>query len=102
MTVIAELVTTLGPVFTAPYCLPAEATNALDTAKFWTQTVAVALAVVALIMVGIGMFFQHRRGDGGEMLKALGWWIAGVVLISAAAGIVSIFLTVPADCVQRI
>ena len=84
-----------------PYCLPADAQNALDTAKFWTQLVAVALAVVALIMVGIGMFFQHRRGDGGQMLSALGWWIGGVVLIAAASGIVSLFLVVPTDCITR-
>lgn len=84
-----------------PYCLPAEAINALDTAKFWTQIVAVALAVVALIMIGIGMFFSARRGDGGEMIKSLGWWIGGVVLIAAASGIVSIFLSPDGNCVPN-
>lgn len=84
-----------------PYCLPADAQNALDTAKFWTQIVAVAMAVIALIMIGIGMFFSSRRGDGGEMLRSLAWWIAGVVLIAAASGIVAIFLTAPEGCIQR-
>ena len=86
-------------VHAAPYCLPPEVQNGLDTAKFWTQLVAVALAVVALILIGIGMFFSNRRGDGGEMLRSLAWWIGGVVLIGAASGIVSIFLAQPAGCV---
>jgi len=79
----------------APICPPAELTTALDTAKFWLTIVAAGMAVVALILVGIGMFFQHRRGDGGEMLKALGWWIGGVVLVAAAAGIAAVFIPTP-------
>lgn len=86
----------------APYCLPDAAQNALDTAKFWTQIIAVALGVVALIMIGIGMFFSSRRGDGGEMIKSLGWWIGGVVLIGAASGIVSIFLRPAEGCIPGV
>lgn len=85
-----------------PYCLPPDAVNALDTAKFWTQLVAVALAIVALILIGIGMFFSSRRGDGGEMMKSLGWWIGGVVIIGAAAGIVSIFLNPDVNCIPGV
>ncbi|WHE37831.1 TrbC/VirB2 family protein [Microbacterium sp. BDGP8] len=96
---VATTATHIVPM--APYCLPTEAQNALDTARFWVQIAAVALAVIALILVGIGMFFQHSRGDGGQMLSRLGWWIAGVVLVAAASGIVSIFLQVPTDCIQR-
>jgi hypothetical protein len=86
-----------------PLCLPGQVTTALDTAKFWCMLVGAGLAVVALILVGIGMFFQHRRGDGGEMLKALGWWIGGAVLISAAAGIAAVFIpSGSTDCVNSI
>jgi type IV secretory pathway VirB2 component (pilin) len=97
---LVHAVSAIAPM--APYCLPADATNALDTAKFWTQLIAVALAVVALILIGIGMFFSSRRGDGGEMMKSLGWWIAGVVLIGAASGIVSIFLNPDPNCVPGV
>lgn len=76
----------------APLCMPTQVTTALDTAKFWCTIVAAGLAVVALIMIGVGMFFQGRRGDGGEMLKTLGWWILGVVLVAAAAGIAAVFI----------
>ncbi|MDD7930777.1 TrbC/VirB2 family protein [Microbacterium thalli] len=96
---VATTATHIVPM--APYCLPGEAQNALDTARFWVQIIAVALAVIALILVGIGMFFQHNRGDGGQILSRLGWWIAGMVAIAAASGIVSIFLQVPTDCIQR-
>ncbi|WP_424937786.1 MULTISPECIES: hypothetical protein [Bacteria] len=83
----------------APYCLPQDAMNALDTAKLWCGVAAVALGIVALIMIGIGMFFQHNRGDGGQVLKSLGWWIFGTVLVSAAVGLASIFIRVPTDCI---
>ncbi|MCA4135472.1 TrbC/VirB2 family protein [Arthrobacter sp. M4] len=76
----------------APLCMPTQVTTALDTAKFWCTLIGAGLAVVALIMIGIGMFFQHKRGDGGEMLKGLGWWIGGVVLVAAAAGIAAVFI----------
>ncbi|MEV7574364.1 TrbC/VirB2 family protein [Pseudarthrobacter sp. NPDC089323] len=77
---------------TLPVCMPNQVTTALDTAKLWCTVVGAGLAVVALIMIGIGMFFQHKRGDAGEMLKSLGWWIGGVVLVSAAAGIAAVFI----------
>lgn len=82
-----------------PYCLPDQAENALATAKFWTQLVAIALAVVAVVLIGIGMFFSGRRGDGGEMLKSLGWWIGGIVLIAGASQMVSVFITPPTNCI---
>lgn len=85
-------------IVAAPYCLPTAAQNALDTAVFWIRLVAVSLGVVALILIGIGMFFSSRRGDGGEMLRSLGWYIGGLVAVSAASGIVTIFLSTPSGC----
>lgn len=85
-------------IVAAPYCLPDAAQNALDTAVFWIRLVAVSLGVVALILIGIGMFFSSRRGDGGEMLRSLGWYIGGLVAVSAASGIVTIFLSTPSGC----
>lgn len=88
---------------TKPICLPDQVNTALDTAKFWSMIVAASLAVVALILLGIGMFFQHNRGDGGEMLKKLGWWIFGVTLVGAAAGVASLFINPnTTDCVKAL
>ncbi|MDO4144112.1 hypothetical protein [Clavibacter michiganensis] len=89
----------LGVVVAEAYCLPGKAQDALDTATLWTRIVAIALGVIALIILGIGMFFSGRRHDGGETLKGLGWWIGGAALISAAAGVASIFLgAVSSNC----
>ncbi|AMM22911.1 hypothetical protein AX769_22530 (plasmid) [Frondihabitans sp. PAMC 28766] len=90
-----------GQILAEAYCLPAKAQNALDTAHLWTLIVAGALGVIALILVGVGMFFQQRHGDGGQMLKSMGWWIGGAVLIGAATGIASIFLgSASSNCTQ--
>ncbi len=71
--------------------LPArKAQDALDTATLWTRIAAIALGIIALIILGIGMFFSGRRHDGGETLKGLGWWIGGAALIGAASGVASI------------
>ncbi|GAA1821399.1 TrbC/VirB2 family protein [Agromyces neolithicus] len=96
---IAKLAATAAHVPMEPFCLPPDAVNAMDTAKFWVTVIAGAFAVIALVIIGIGMFFQHNRGDGGEMIKKLGWWIAGCILVAAAAGITAIFLNPPTNCV---
>lgn len=94
--------TVIHMVPAAAYCLPQDAMNALDTAKLWTTIVAAALSVVALIMIGIGMFFQHSRGDGGQMIRTLGWWIGGAVLVAGASGIATIFVNAASsNCVSR-
>lgn len=85
-----------------PLCMPDAAITAIDTAKFWSMVIAAGMAVVALIMLGIGMFFSHNRGDGGQMLGKLGWWIGGAVLVAAAAGIAALFIVVPTDCVKSL
>ena len=88
-----------GMVVAQAYCLPGKAQDALDTATLWTRIAAIALGIIALIILGIGMFFSGRRHDGGETLKGLGWWIGGAALIDAASGVASIFLgSVSANC----
>lgn len=86
-----------------PLCMPAAMTNALDTAKLWALIIAGAMAVVALIMIGVGMWFQHSRGDGGAMLGKLGWFIGGAVLVGAAAVIAALFIpSGTTDCVNTL
>lgn len=99
--VITRLVMTIVPA--APYCLPADATNAMDTAKFWAGIVAGAVAVVAMIMIGLGIFANSSVGghasDGGALMGKLGKWILGAVLVSSAVGLAALFVHVPTDCV---
>lgn len=83
-----------GMVVAQAYCLPGKAQDALDTAVFWTRIVAGVAGLIALILIGIGMFFNGKHHDGGQMLKSLGWWIGGATTIAAAAGVASIFIGV--------
>lgn len=89
---VFEATNRAGMIVAQAYCLPGKAQDALDTASLWTRIVAIALGAIALIILGIGMFFSGKRHDGGETLKGLGWWIGGAALIGAAAGVTSIFL----------
>lgn len=91
---LLDATTRVGSIVAQAYCLPGKAQDALDTATLWTRIVGVSLGVIALIILGIGMFFSGRRHDGGETLKGLGWWIGGAATFGAAAGIASIFLGV--------
>ena len=63
-------------------------TEGIQTIIGWVAWIATALGVVGIIIVGITMFFQNRRGEGGEAAGKLGWVLAGLVLITAASAIV--------------
>lgn len=63
-------------------------TEGIQTIIGWVAWVATALGVVGIIGVGITMFFQNRRGEGGEAAGKLGWVLAGLVLVTAASAIV--------------
>ena len=88
---------------TKPLCLPNQVNTVMDTAKFWATLIGGALAVVGLILIGIGMFFQHRRGDGGEVMKSMGWWIGGALILGTAGVIAGIFIPGgQTDCVKSL
>ena len=63
-------------------------TGGIQTIIGWLAWIATALGVVGIIIVGVTMFFQNRRGEGGEAAGKLGWVLAGLVLITAASAIV--------------
>lgn len=98
---VNEAVSRVGRLPAEAYCLPDSVTNALDTAKFWTGTVAVALAVIAAIVIGISMLWSHRQGDGAAIPKKAGMFIAGLAVISGATGLVSVFIQVDTNCIPR-
>ncbi|MFK4299431.1 hypothetical protein ABH924_004614 [Arthrobacter sp. GAS37] len=99
--VIKARIITSVPV--KPLCLPDQAQNALDTFKLWSLIVAGAMAVVTLIFVGVGWWFEHKRGDGGAMMKSLLIWIGGAVLVAIAAGVAAAFIpSGSTDCVKTL
>lgn len=63
-------------------------TEGIQTIIGWLAWIATALGVAGIIIVGVTMFFQNRRGEGGEAAGKLGWVLAGLVLITAASAIV--------------
>ena len=94
---LVDVVTSI--VHATAYCLPAEATNALDTAKLWLTIVALAAGAIGLLIIGIGAFIDHNRGEGHTILKKLMVWIGAAAIVAAATGIPAIFIQVPTNCV---
>jgi type IV secretory pathway VirB2 component (pilin) len=72
--------------------LPPAMVDALDTVKLWVGIFAGAMAIIALILIGVGMMFAHNQRDGGQKLQEMGKWIAGCVLVGGAAGLAAVFL----------
>ena len=63
----------------------------LLTVLNWASGIGLVLGVLGVIIVGIGMVIQLRRGEGGESLGKLGWVLAGCIIITGASGIVRAF-----------
>lgn len=72
--------------------LPSQVTDGLDTVKMWVQIIGGSLGVIALMILGIGMFFANRHGKGAEFMEKVGWWIAGAITVSCAGVIGPIFI----------
>jgi hypothetical protein len=71
--------------------VPAEA-GGLLTVLNWASGIGLVLGVLGVIIVGIGMVIQLRRGEGGESIAKLGWVLLGCIIITGAAGIVRAFV----------
>lgn len=73
--------------------LPKGVTDGLDTIKAWVISIGGSIAVIALIILFIGLFFAHRGGTGQEFMSKAGWWCVGAIGIGLAAVIAPIFLS---------
>lgn len=65
-------------------------TGGLNTIMGWAKWAALAVCVVGLFVIAGMMAFQSRRGEGGEHAAGIGRVLVAVVIISAAAGLVSV------------
>jgi hypothetical protein len=63
----------------------------LLTVLNWAAGIGLVLGVLGVIIVGITMVIQLRRGEGGEAIGKLGWVLAGCIIITGASGIVQAF-----------
>lgn len=89
MNTITALTTSVIPNPTP--VVPAEA-GGLLTVLNWASGIGLVLGVLGVIIVGIGMVIQLRRGEGGESIAKLGWVLLGCIIITGAAGIVRAFV----------
>jgi hypothetical protein len=71
--------------------VPAEA-GGLLTVLNWASGIGLVLGVLGVIIVGIGMVIQLRRGEGGESIAKLGWVLMGCIIITGSSGIVRAFV----------
>lgn len=60
----------------------------LTTIISWVAWGATAICVMGVIVCGARMAISHRHGSGGEHASALGWVLAGCVLVGTASGLV--------------
>jgi hypothetical protein len=71
--------------------VPPQAAGLL-TVLNWASGIGLVLGDLGVIIVGIGMVIQLRRGEGGESIGKLGWVLAGCIIITGASGIVRAFV----------
>jgi hypothetical protein len=59
----------------------------------WAKWVALAVCILGLFAAGALMAVQSRRGEGGEHVGKIGMALGGVIVISAAVGLVGFLST---------
>ncbi|UOD83500.1 hypothetical protein [Paenarthrobacter ureafaciens] len=89
MNVITAITT--SPIPDPTPVVPAEA-GGLLTVLNWASGIGLVLGVLGVIIVGIGMVIQLRRGEGGESIAKLGWVLMGCIIITGSSGIVRAFV----------
>lgn len=96
MIVLDVLVTALSHVAASGIPDPAPVqppgTEGFITGMGWLKWGGFALGVVALIVAGVMIMFARQRGEGHDMLQKIGMPVVGVVVVSAAGGIVGALL----------
>lgn len=64
-------------------------TGGVTTVISWAKWIGYVVAGLGIIFIAIRMAIQHRRGEGGEHLGALGWVVGAVILIGGGIGLIS-------------
>ncbi len=59
----------------------------------WVKWVCLGVTIISLMVAGARMGFGSRQGDGEEHASRVGQVLIGVILVSAAASMVSFLLT---------
>lgn len=59
----------------------------------WVKWISLGVCVIGLMVAGATMAINSRRGEGGEHMGKIGMTLAGVIVISAAASLISFLVT---------
>lgn len=62
----------------------------LGTILNMAMWVALTICILGIIVIGAMMAINSRRGTGGEHAGALGWALAGAIVIGSASGIIGL------------
>ena len=92
MNIITRATVLAGNLTTEAKPLPKPVTDGLDTIRNWVQIIGGSIAVIALMILFIGLFFAHRGGQGQEFMAKAGWWLVGAMGFGLAAVIAPVFL----------
>lgn len=63
----------------------------------WAKWIALGICVLGLIFIGARMAVNSRRGEGGELLGALGMAMGGVCIIAGAVAVVGFLVTASSE-----
>lgn len=72
--------------------LPKPVQDDLDTVKEWLRIIGGSIGVIALMLLGISMWVDHRGNHGGEFVNKMLKWVLGAGLVSGATLIAPVFL----------
>ncbi len=67
---------------------PGTVRDGLNTILGWAKYTGLTVGVLGFIVVGAIMTINFRRGSGGEHGAALGWVMAGCLVMASASGFV--------------
>ena len=93
MNITTSITVVAGTVSAEAKPLPQAVTDGLDTIRLWVQLIGGSVAVIALMVLFIGLFFAHRHGHGQEFIGKAMWWLVGALGFGLAAVIAPIFLS---------
>ena len=72
---------------------PKEMCDGMDTFIGWFQYFAGGLAVVGLIIIGVGMWFSYQHNGPMRLIEKVLFWVGGCVFVAAAAAIAGVFVS---------
>lgn len=95
MQLLHTAVAVLADVATAipdPAPIQPPGTEGIASIMGWVKWIALAICIIGLIVAGAMMAIQSRRGEGGEHAGKIGMALGGVIVISAAGGLVGFLM----------